>query len=211
MNTNERRRTVATAASALAELTPGTTGNLSVRDGEQFVVTPTGVAYDEVTTSDTAVVTLAGEHVTGPEPSSETPMHRHLYRETDAGAVVHTHSPWATTLAVAREPLPPVHYMLAHAGGTVPVADYETYGTEALALAAARAMDDADTTATLLANHGVVACGDDLAAALETARAVESTAALYCRARFVGEAVSLDAHEIDRVADKFADYGQPEE
>lgn len=211
MNTNERRRTVATAASALAELTPGTTGNLSVRDGEQFVVTPTGVAYDEVTTSDTAVVTLAGEHVTGPEPSSETPMHRHLYRETDAGAVVHTHSPWATTLAVAREPLPPVHYMLAHAGGRVPVADYETYGTTALAEAAARAMETAGTTATLLADHGVVACGSDLAAAVETARAVETTAQLYCRARLVGEAVTLPDAEIDRVAAKFADYGQPEE
>ena len=205
------RRAVAAAAPTLASLTPGRTGNLSVRDGDRFAVTPTGVAYDAIEPSDTALVTLDGERVAGPVPSSETPMHRGIYRTSDAGAVVHTHSPWATTLAVAREPLPPVHYMLAHAGGRVPVADYETYGTTALAEAAARAMETAGTTATLLADHGVVACGSDLAAAVETARAVETTAQLYCRARLVGEAVTLPDAEIDRVAAKFADYGQPEE
>ncbi len=105
-------------------------------------------------------------------------MHRGIYRRLEAGAVVHVHSPWVTTLAVLGRPLPPVHYMLALAGGTVPVAEYATYGIAELAANAVEAMAAADATACILANHGLVAYTDapDPAAALETAVAVESVA-----------------------------------
>lgn len=211
MDAESARRTVAAAAPTLASLTPGRTGNLSCRDGDRFAVTPTGVAYDEIEPRDVSLVALDGTHVAGLASSSETPMHRRLYQETDAGAVVHTHSPWATTLAVARESLPPVHYVLAHAGGRVPVADYAAYGTPALADEAARAMREAGTTATLLANHGVVAVGGDLPAAIETVRAVESTAAYYLRAQLVGTPHTLDEERVAEAAARFAEYGQPDE
>ncbi|WP_435180571.1 class II aldolase/adducin family protein [Halorussus sp. AFM4] len=203
------RRAVATRAPDLASLTPGRTGNLSVRRDDRFAVTPTGVAYDRIAAEDVPVVSLDGERVAGESaPSSETPMHSAVYREFDAGAIVHTHSPWASTLAVLHEPIPPVHYMLALAGTTVPVADYATYGTAELAVNAVEAMESADAEACLLANHGLLATGDDAADALETAVNVEYTARIYCQAKAFGEPVELSQEEMAAVAEKFEGYGQ---
>jgi len=206
------RRTVAAQLPTLAELTPGRTGNLSVRRGDHVAITPSGVPYDDVGPEDVPVVSLDDGRVHGDRtPSSELPLHRTLYERIDAGAVVHAHAPWATTLAVLRIPLPPVHYMLALAGGQVPVAAYATYGTEELGTNVADAMTDADTTACLLANHGLVAVGDDLDDAMETTTAVESVAQVYCRARAFGLPESLDEAELDRVERKLAAYGQADE
>ncbi|MFC4548876.1 MULTISPECIES: class II aldolase/adducin family protein [Halorussus] len=205
------RRAVARRARELAALTPGRTGNLSVRRGDRFAVTPTGVPYDRIEAEEVPVVSLAGDETRverGLEPSSETPMHSAVYREFDAGAIVHTHSPWASTLAVLRESIPPVHYMLALAGTTVPVADYATYGTPELAANAVAAMEDADATACLLANHGLLVTGEDLDAALETAVNVEYTARIYCQAKALGSPVQLSGDEMDAVATKFEGYGQ---
>jgi L-fuculose-phosphate aldolase len=206
------RRAVANRAPDLASLTPGRTGNLSVRRDDRFAVTPTGVAYDRIAAADVPVVSLAGEQVAGDSaPSSETPMHSAVYREFDAGAIVHTHSPWSSTLAILHEPIPPVHYMLALAGTTVPVADYATYGTAALAENAVEAMEDADAEACLLANHGLLATGEDADAALETAVNVEYTARIYCQAKAFGDPVELSDEEMAAVAEKFEGYGQDEE
>ncbi|WP_246987969.1 class II aldolase/adducin family protein [Halorientalis marina] len=203
------RRAVVENLPDLAALTPGRTGNLSARDGDRFAITPTGVPYADVTAEDVPVLTLDGEQVAGrPAPSSETPMHGGIYRAMDVGAVAHTHSPWATTLSVLGESLPPVHYMLALAGGEVPVADYATYGTEELAANAVAALTEADASACLLAHHGVVATGASLADAVETALAVESVARLYCQARTLGDPEPLPEDEIEAVADKFDEYGQ---
>jgi len=206
------RRAVSTRASELAELTPGRTGNLSVRRDDRFAVTPTGVAYDRIDADDVPVVDFEGDRVAGElAPSSETPMHTAIYREFEPGAIVHTHSPWSSTLAILHEPIPPVHYMLALAGTTVPVADYDTYGTEELAANAVAAMEAADAEACLLANHGLLATGDDLDAALETAVNVEYTARIYCQAKAFGDPVELSPEEMAAVAEKFEGYGQSEE
>jgi L-fuculose-phosphate aldolase len=203
------RRAVATRAADLKALTPGRTGNLSVRRDDRFAVTPTGVAYDRIEAPDVPVVSLEGEQLSGDAaPSSETPMHTAIYREFDPGAIVHTHSPWASTLAILHEPIPPVHYMLALAGTTVPVADYATYGTEELAEYAVAAMDGADASACLLANHGLLATGEDADSALETAVNVEYTAQIYCQAKALGDPVELDPEEMAAVAEKFEGYGQ---
>jgi L-fuculose-phosphate aldolase len=203
------RRAVATRAADLKALTPGRTGNLSVRRDDRFAVTPTGVAYDRIEAPDVPVVSLEGEQLGGDAaPSSETPMHTAIYREFDPGAIVHTHSPWASTLAILHEPIPPVHYMLALAGTTVPVADYATYGTEELAEYAVAAMDGADASACLLANHGLLATGEDADSALETAVNVEYTAQIYCQAKALGDPVELDPEEMAAVAEKFEGYGQ---
>jgi L-fuculose-phosphate aldolase len=202
------RETVADRVAALADLTPGRTGNLSLCRGEHIAITPSGQRYQSITAADVPVVTLEGDRVAGDRPpSSELPLHRALYGAFEAGAVAHTHSPWATTLAVQREPLPPVHYVLALVGGRVPVADYATYGTEALGERAVAAMADADATACLLANHGLVAVGDDVDAALDAAVVVESVAQVYCQARTTGDPATLSAAELDRAGRKLADYG----
>jgi L-fuculose-phosphate aldolase len=206
----ERRR-IAAMAPELARVTPGRTGNLSVRHDDHVAITPSGVPYDEIGADDVPVVDPDGAVRGDRAPSSELPLHRACYRALDVGAVVHAHAPWATTLAVLREPLPPVHYMLALAGGEVPVAEYATYGTDTLGENVVAAMTDADATACLLANHGLVAVGTDLDDAMETAVAVESVAQVYCQARAIGTPEPLPEAELDRVARKLADYGPDEE
>jgi len=206
---DEARRSVVRWAPELAARTPGRSGNLSRRDGDRVAVSPSGIPYADLEVADVPVVTLDGERVAGDRvPSSETPLHAAVYRELEPGAVVHAHAPWATTLAALRRDLPPVHYALARAGGRVPVADYATYGTAELAANVVAAMAGAGTTACLLANHGVVATGDDLDAAFETLDAVEFTARVFVQAAGVGEPALLPAEEIDRVADAFETYGQ---
>jgi L-fuculose-phosphate aldolase len=208
---SDERRAVAAHVSELARLTPGRTGNLSVRREDALAITPSGVPYDDIEPADVPVVSLDGTRLAGEwAPSSETPMHRHIYRRFDTGAIVHVHSPWATTLAVLREPLPPVHYMVALAGERVPVAAYATYGTEALAANAVEAMADADSDACLLANHGLVATGADADTAIETARTVESVARVYCQARAFGTPEELPPAEIERTARKLREYGPDE-
>lgn len=206
---DDERWAVARRGADLAARTPGRSGNLSVRDGDRFAVTPTGVPYTDLEPGDVPVVTLDGESVSEPlAPSSETPMHAAIYRGLDAGAVVHGHPPWATTLAALRQPVPPVHYVLARAGGRVPVAEYGTYGSDELAGSVVRAMAAADTTACLLANHGLVAVGADIDDAFETFDAVEFTARVFAQAAAIGEPAELPADELDRVAAQFESYGQ---
>jgi L-fuculose-phosphate aldolase len=193
----------------LAALTPGRTGNLSVRREDRYAITPTGIPYEEIGFSDVPVMTLTGTRVAGEvEPSSETAMHSGIYRALDVDAVAHTHSPWATTLAVLGEPLPPVHYMIAKGGTKIPVAEYATYGSGKLAMNVVEAMMDVDAEACLIANHGLVATGADAADAIETIRAIESTARLYCQARMIGEPNVLPEPEIKNVQAKFKRYGQ---
>ena len=141
-------------------LTVGTAGNLSLRLDDVLAITPSGVPYDRVAAADIVLVDADGTPHGG-KPSSELPLHRAIYAGTDAGAVVHTHSPYATALAaVFTDELPPVHYTTAILGGPVPVVPYSTYGTQELADACREALRD--RSAALLQSHGVVAYGDTL-------------------------------------------------
>ena len=209
MRVDEARAAVATAALRLLEsgLVRGTSGNVSARAGELVAVTPTGVDYRRLRPADVAVVDRDGRTVEGElAPSSELPLHLAVYRaRDDVGAVVHTHSTFATTFAVLREELPAVHYLLAFAGRRVRVAPYATYGTGELADACVAALGG--DGAVLLANHGLVAVGLDLDRAMVIADAVEQVAELCWRARCVGTPAVLPDAEMDRVARAFATYG----
>ncbi|MFB6110163.1 MAG: class II aldolase/adducin family protein [Halodesulfurarchaeum sp.] len=207
----EIRAAVAAGVPEIAAMTPGRTGNLSARSGDLMAITPSGVPYGEIDPAAVPVLTLDGEPVAGDlAPSSETPMHRGIYRSLDVEAIAHVHSPWATTLAVLGEELPPVHYMVAAASGPVPVAPYEPFGTAELAEAAVSSMESAGTTACLLANHGLVAGGEDVTDAIETAVAVESTARVYLQARAVGDPIELSPEEFAEAKAQFDSYGQPD-
>ncbi|USZ72553.1 class II aldolase/adducin family protein [Natronosalvus halobius] len=205
-----QREQVVERASDLASLTPGRTGNLSVRDGDVFAITPTGVPYDAFDVDDVPVVGVDGEHRDGAmKPSSEVPMHSAIYRREDVGAIVHTHSPWSTTLAIADEPLPPIHYMIVAVGKRVPVAEYAPYGTDALAENIVTAMREADATASLIENHGLVVTAPDLETALENTAHVESLARIYLEARSAGlEPQRLSDEQLETVLAKFESYGQ---
>jgi L-fuculose-phosphate aldolase len=205
----EAREAVVEHAPELARLTPGRTGNLSVRDGDRFAVTPTGVAYDAFDAADVPVVDLDGERVAGRlKPSSEVQMHRHIYRGYGSDAIVHTHSPWATTMAVLRRELPPIHYMIVAVGKRVPVAEYAPYGTEELAANVVAAMEEANTTASFIENHGLVVTADDIETALEHTTHVEDLSRLYLQSSAVGEPTELPEAELDTAIEQFVGYGQ---
>jgi L-fuculose-phosphate aldolase len=196
-------------APSLEDLTPGRTGNLSVRRGDRFAATPTGVPYDGFDPADVPVVSLDGEVLAGDmTPTSEVPMHTGIYERLDAGAIVHTHSTWATTLAVLGDELPPVHYMITAVGRSVPVADYAPYGTDELAERVVAEMEAADSDACILANHGLVVTGDDLASAVENTYVVENLCRVYLQARQHGDPEHLSAEELATVEEKFESYGQ---
>lgn len=205
----DAREAVVEYAPALADLTPGRTGNLSVRDGDRVAVTPTGVPYDSFGAADVPVVSLEGQRLAGRmAPSSEVPMHTGIYEHDRPGAIVHTHSPWATTLATLHRKLPPVHYMIAAVGREVPLADYAPYGTEELAANAVAAMAEADSDAVILANHGLVVTGPDVETAVENTHHVEDICRLYLRASAVGEPHVLSDEQMSIVEERFESYGQ---
>ncbi|TKX80586.1 class II aldolase/adducin family protein [Halorubrum sp. SD626R] len=203
------REAVVEYAPALAELTPGRTGNLSVRDGDAIAVTPTGVPYDSFDATDVPVVSLEGERLAGRmAPSSEVPMHTGIYKHDRPGAIVHAHSPWATTMATLGRKLPPVHYMIVSVGREVPLADYAPYGTAELAANAVAAMADADSDAAILANHGLVVTGPDVGTAVENTHHVEDLCRLYLLASAVGDPNVLTAEQLATVEERFESYGQ---
>lgn len=199
-----------------AGLNKGTAGNLSVRCVDQgeagYLITPTGMAYDTLTPEDIVFMRLdgahAGLHGNRRKPSSEWRFHRDLYAaRPEAGAVLHAHSPFAVSLACLRRDIPPFHYMIARFGGdTLRCSAYATFGTQELSDAALAALEG--RTACLLANHGMLVHGRDLAQALDLGVELECLCEQYWRACQLGAPVLLDATEMATVLEKFAGYGQ---
>ncbi len=207
------RHSLIAAARSLQEnqLGVGTAGNLSARIEQGYLITPTGVDYEILKPADIVGMDLRGNAAEGDLiPSSEWRFHQDIYvNRTDAGAIVHTHSPYATALACTRQDLPAFHYMVAGAGGTtVRCAEYATFGTQALSDHALAAL--AGRHACLLANHGVIALGENLAAAFKLAQLVEELARQYTLSRMMGSPVLLDDAEMEINLEKFKDYGRQE-
>jgi L-fuculose-phosphate aldolase len=207
----EERAAVADLGVEMLErnLTEGTGGNVSACRGDRIAINPSGVPYEDVAPETVPVVDLQGDQLAGElAASSETPMHTMIYRERDdVGAVVHTHSPYATTFASLDEPIPASHYLVAFAGRDVPVAGYEKPGSEALGRLAVEALGE-DRNACLLKNHGTIAVGDTAEAAFETALMVEYCARIHYQASAIGDPTVLPDEEIDHLGERFQDYGQ---
>jgi L-fuculose-phosphate aldolase len=181
-------------------LAVGSAGNMSVRAGDTVAITPSGISYAEMRPEDVCLVTLDGAEPAGiaqETPSSETPMHLAIYAATEAGAVVHTHSPEVIALSVAREELPAIHYAITGLGGPVRVAPYVRFGSAGLAAAAVKALDG--RSAVILRNHGAVTYGRDLAQAYDRAVLLEWLARTYRLALSYGEPTILSAAELDEV------------
>ncbi|MBL8429007.1 MAG: class II aldolase/adducin family protein [Dechloromonas sp.] len=207
--TDLRTQLIATArAMQPAGLNRGTSGNVSVRSGDGFFITPTGMAYDRLHEDDIPRMALVGSHVGSRKPSSEWRFHRDLYASRpEVGAVLHAHSPFAVSLACLRLDIPSFHYMIARFGGaTIGCAEYSIFGSEALSTAAISAMTG--RKACLLANHGMLVAGRDLDEALALAIELEELCEQYWRACQLGQPVMLSAEEMAAVLEKFAGYGQ---
>jgi len=186
----------------------GTSGNISARVKEGFLLTPSGIPYDETKPADIVLMRPDGSHVGKRKPSSEWRFHRDIMgKRPEVGAIVHTHSMFATTLSCLGLEIPAVHYMIAAAGGsTIRCAPYATYGTQAVADLALKALEGRN--ACLLANHGMIVLGPTLKKAMWLAVEVETLAAQYWRALQIGKPNILSDAEIARVMDKFRNYGQ---
>lgn len=189
-------------------LNQGKSGNVSVRSGDGFLITPTGIAYDETRPEQIVAMAMDGTTTSAVLPSSEWRFHRDIYHaRAEVDAIVHSHSIYATTLACMQRPIPAFHYMIAVAGGDdIRCAPYATFGTQALSDHALQALSGRH--ACLLAQHGMIACGASLAKALALAVEVESLAQIYWQALQIGEPEILDREEMERVIEKFRTYGQ---
>jgi L-fuculose-phosphate aldolase len=189
-------------------LSYGTSGNVSVRrDERHFFISPTGMQYDALEPDDIPLMDVDGRWFGRRRPSSEWRFHRDIFRSRDdVGAIVHTHSPSATSLACTGRGIPAFHYMVAVAGGSdIRCAPYCTFGTQELSDAAVAALEG--RRACLLANHGVIATGANLPAALALAGVIENLALQYCAALTIGDVRTLTELEMRRIVEKFRTYG----
>jgi L-fuculose-phosphate aldolase len=194
------------------DLAPGTSGNLSVRRGGLMAITPSGMPYEQMTPADICLVRTSGAALlSGPRPSTETPMHLAMYQASHAAAIVHTHSP-LVALSTVLDELPAIHYAMADLGGPVRVAPYVRFGTGQLAASAATAL--AGRSAVILRNHGALTCGPTLARAYERARTLEWLARVYWYARLAGTPQTLSESALTEVSDavralRYGETGAP--
>jgi L-fuculose-phosphate aldolase len=196
-----------------AGLNQGTSGNISVRQGDAMLITPSATPYEKMEPGMIARMPLEGEYGSwdGPlRPSTEWRFHLDIMRaRPDVGAIVHTHSTFATVLSIGRREIPACHYMIAAFGGpTIRCADYATYGTDELSRNALAALEGRN--GCLLANHGMIALGATLPKAMWLAVELETIAKQYFYALQLGSPVILDDGEIQRVMEGFKSYGLQE-
>lgn len=192
-----------------SQLTTGSGGNLSIfnRDQNLIAIKPTGVDYMIMKPEDVVVVSPTGEIVDGVlKPSSELKFHLALlHHRPDINAVVHTHQPYATTVACLNIELPPVHYLIGFSGDKVPLAKYATFGSQALSDYILEAIGPYN--ACLMANHGLVTVGADISRAFATAEELELVSRIFCLARSMGEPRILSKEDMAEVTEKFKTYG----
>jgi len=204
-----REQMLATALQLdVAGLNRGSTGNLSVRVGGQWLVTPSGIPADDLTSQAMVLMGFDGEPLGSGKPSSEWLFHRDiLLSRSDVGAIVHTHSRFATAFSCLHREIPAFHYMIAIAGGdTIRCAPYALFGTQELSDHAIEALRN--RKACLLGNHGLIALGTDLKRAAAVAIEVESLCEQYWTALQLGQPKILSAQQMQSVHEKFKTYGQ---
>jgi L-fuculose-phosphate aldolase len=204
------RRAMLAAMRRLADtgLNRGTSGNLSVRCGDGFLVTPSGMRVEDMAKETMVAMDFAGNVLDEGVPSTEWCFHRDiLAARPEVGAVAHTHSTFATTLACQKRGVPAFHYMVAAAGGdSIRCAPYALFGSQELSDAAVEALRD--RKACLLAHHGMIALGRDLDEATALAVEVEALCEQYWRVLQLGEPVVLDNAQMAEVIERFKHYGR---
>jgi L-fuculose-phosphate aldolase len=184
----------------------GKSGNVSARTDDGFLITPSALPYARMEPEDIVALAHDGSATGRRIPSSEWRFHRDIYAtRPEVAAIVHAHSPFATTLACLDRGIPAFHYMIAVGGGNdIRCAPYATFGTQELSDRAVRALEG--RTACLLAHHGMIAIGASLEAALALTVEVEALAEMYWRALLIGEPTLLDGEEMEIVLERFARY-----
>jgi L-fuculose-phosphate aldolase len=186
----------------------GTSGNVSVLTDEGFLITASGVPYHKMKPEHVVEMDLDGGYRGEYLPSTEWRMHMDIFRHRpEAGAIVHTHSIYATALACLRKDIPPFHYMIGIGGGTtIRCSDYAEFGTQELSDVMLKALED--RSACLLGNHGQIVFGENLAKALWRAGEVETISHQYWGALQAGKPVILTTAQMTSVLARFKTYGK---
>ncbi|MDX2427721.1 MAG: L-fuculose-phosphate aldolase [Xanthomonadales bacterium] len=203
-----RQQLIETALAMNASgLNQGTSGNLSARYEDGFLITPSGMDYAGLSAADIVWLDFDGRPQGVRKPSSEWRFHAAIYQNRpEANAVLHAHPANCSALACLNKGIPAFHYMVAIAGGRdIRCADYATFGTPELSEAVIDALQD--RKACLMAHHGLTCFEKDLPRALALAIEVEHLASVYCRILTIGDAEILTDDEMDKVLDKFSSYG----
>ena len=189
-------------------LTTGSGGNISVynREKKLVAISPSGLDYYETTPEDIVILDMDGNLVEGKHrPSSEAGMHLAFYKNrADVSGIVHTHSKFATAIACMGWELPAVHYLIGMAGHRVKCTGYATYGSDELAKKALETIGDSN--AVLLANHGLIALGEDVDRAFSTAEHLEFVSEVYYLTKTLGTPNILSDENMDEVMKKFGTY-----
>lgn len=187
-----------------------TSGNASVRYGDGLLITPSAVTVSAMKPESMVFLNLDGNVPHVGTPSSEWRFHRDiLAARPEIGAVIHVHSPFATTVACLGKDVPPVHYMIAIVGGdSIRCTPYSVFGKQGLSDYALESLRD--RKACLLGNHGMIALGTDLADALAVTVEVEFICEVYWRTLQAGDARILTAQQMHEVTNKFAEYKNPQ-
>ena len=215
MNESDIRAEIVAAYQELSRegMNKGASGNVSARFGDHMLITPSGIPSAQM--SPDQVAKIAIDDVSGAwegpcKPSSEWRFHRGiLASREDAGAVVHTHSPFATILSILRKPIPAVHYMMAAFGSTeIKCSDYTTYGTDELSKMVLTAMEG--SAGCLMANHGMVVAGPNMTRTMWLAGELELLASQYYHSMLVGDPHILSAADIAKTTESFSNYGPQE-
>ena len=210
MNDLNHRHAVINIAREMSQsgLSPGRSGNVSVRVADGMLITPSGMSYRDMEPQDTVFVDRAGTAHGDLKPSSEWQFHLATYiARPDIGAFVHSHSLNATVLACAHKPIPAFHYMVAVGGGVdIPLVDYATFGSKALSDNVTGGL--LNRNACLIANHGQCAIGKTIEAAFELAQEVETLSAQYVKLLELDAVHLLSNDEMQRVIELFKSYGQ---
>ena len=186
----------------------GSAGNVSVRFEQGFLITPSGLSYHRLGPGDIVYVGMDGVAEGCLSPSSEWRMHLDIYAaRPEAGAVIHAHSTFATSLSCLRKDIPAFHYMVAVAGGTnIRCSNYALFGTQDLSDTMLEALED--RRACLLGTHGMICFHDNLDKALWLAVEVETLAKQFWHARQAGVPVLLSDAQMAEALEKFKSYGK---
>ena len=176
-----------------------------------MLITPTSTPYDAMKPAQIVFMKADGSFAEKHRPSSEWQFHRDILKaRPEMNAVVHAHPPYATMLAIMGMAIPPIHYMIACAGGdTIRCAPYATFGTEELSRQAVTALEN--RSACLLAHHGMIAIGPSLSKAMWLAVEVETLARQYHGCLQIGKPPLLSSEEIENVRTRMAGYGPPDQ
>ena len=209
-DTLEKRQAIIAACQQMNALgiNQGTSGNMSLRHGDGLLITPTRIPYDDLRPEDIVFLSLDGSRQGLHAPSSEWRFHCDIMgRRPDVEAIVHAHPIHATIIAIMGLDIPPLHYMVAVAGGKdIRSAPYALFGSEELSEAALQALEG--RKACLLGHHGIIAVGSSVAGALWLAGEVEMLAKQFHGCLQIGGPKLLSDAAMSEVLVKIAGYAQ---